>query len=246
MISIAVCEDDDKELEQICAYIKEYIKRHPDKEISLECFHTGMELIEEMEKGRKFNICLLDILMPGMDGMELGRAIRQDDGLAVIIYLTSSPDFALESYRIRAMDYILKPCSEEELAVRLDEACQRFESDSMCRFLLHVPEGQQAIPLTRIVCVEYYGHRLYLHLTDCTTVKSVLYRKPFSDIAAPFSADMGFIQISASHIVNMRHIQKVGRNTFTLSDGELLTITRKYTEAKKKYMDYILERRREL
>lgn len=243
MVSIAVCEDDNKELEQICARISRYMERHPDMDIALHPFHTGVELLEEMEKGGKFNICILDILMPGMDGIELGKAIRKEDRLAVIIYLTSSPDYALESYRVRAMDYILKPCREGGLCALIDEVCQKLEADNQCRFIVHVPEGIEAIPHPRLTCVEYYGHRLYCHLVDRTTVESVLYRQPFSYIAAPLMADIRFVQISASHIINMQHVQKVGRNTFTLSDGEVLTITRKYAEAKRKYIDYILERR---
>ena len=76
-----------------------------------------------------FHIILLDILMPLLNGMDTARELRQYDKTVKIIFLTSSPEFALESYDVKAYSYLLKPVTYEKLEETLNECVKTFAID---------------------------------------------------------------------------------------------------------------------
>ena len=104
---LALCDDDITELSRLISLLEDY---GAQREISVtyEAFHNATELIEALGK-RRFDLLLLDILMPGLTGIEAAKEIRQTGSQLPIIFLTSSREFAVESYRVSAEDYIMKP-----------------------------------------------------------------------------------------------------------------------------------------
>ena len=74
-----------------------------------------LELVMQMEKGVHYDVILLDICMPGMNGIQCAKDIRQYDNLVKIIFLTSSTEYAVESYSVKAHNYLLKPTQKKDL-----------------------------------------------------------------------------------------------------------------------------------
>ena len=106
---IAICDDDEMSRFLILKLLSEYTSAHQDKCLSFSAFSDSEDLLDAAEKLGGFDIYILDILMPGMDGIELGVRLRELGYDGSIIYLTSSTDFAIDSYKAEASDYILKP-----------------------------------------------------------------------------------------------------------------------------------------
>lgn len=111
MLQIAICDDNIDELSNMVQLINQY---RTSRNFSCEyaVFPNGFELISTLEKGKLFDIYCLDIIMPGFTGIDVAKEIRCFDKNAPIIFFTSSPDFALESYSVKAINYILKPISK--------------------------------------------------------------------------------------------------------------------------------------
>ena len=84
-----------------------------------------------MDEHGGFDLYILDCIMPGMNGIELGAALRMRDDMGFLIYLTTSPDFALDSYRVDAFDYLFKACQERAVFQSLDKAYRSFHR--LCR-----------------------------------------------------------------------------------------------------------------
>ena len=243
MIQIAICDDRAEELERTYSIAETYHSLHPELDISFRKFQSGTDLLESVNAQKHFDIYLLDIIMPSADGIEVGTAIRGKDDTAVIIYLTSSPDYALQSYQVDAEGYLLKPLSEKNLFATLDKVISKLNVEDQKRLVLRTSnDGIESIPYPRLLYLEYYQHRLIAHTTDHGKTESIYHRESFKELTASLT-DCRFVKISASIIVNMQHIRNITSRDMLLSNGEILNISRIYvTEARKTFMDYLLDR----
>ena len=107
-LQIALCDDEITSHERTMDLIRQYKQIHSERTLSLSSFTSGKELINHVDEHGGFDLYILDCIMPGMNGIELGAALRMRDDMGFLIYLTTSPDFALDSYRVDAFDYLLK------------------------------------------------------------------------------------------------------------------------------------------
>ena len=108
MIQIAFCDDDQTVLDQLSALLEKY---RAQRCVQIQCtaFHSPLDLLAEIEKGTRYDILILDVIMPAENGITAAKEIRQYDNVVKIIFLTSSAEFAVESYVVGAYFYQLKP-----------------------------------------------------------------------------------------------------------------------------------------
>ena len=133
MIKIAFCDDDMEVLHQMNELLDRYrVERNED--ITYAAFQSPFELLTEIEKGIRPDILFLDVVMPGQNGMDVAKEIRQYDTNMKIIFLTSSPEFAVESYSVGAYFYQLKTIWEEIFFRLMDPVLAR-------KLLFHLENG---------------------------------------------------------------------------------------------------------
>ena len=112
MIQIAFCDDDQTVLDQLSALLEKY---RAQRCVQIQCtaFRSPLDLLAEIEKGTRYDILFLDVIMPAENGITAAKEIRQYDNVVKIIFLTSSAEFAVESYVVGAYFYQLKPIWED-------------------------------------------------------------------------------------------------------------------------------------
>ena len=112
MIQSAFCDDDQTVLAQLSALLEKY---RAQRCVQIQCtaFHSPLDLLTEIEKGTRYDILFLDVIMPAENGITAAKEIRQYDNVVKIIFLTSSAEFAVESYVVGAYFYQLKPIWED-------------------------------------------------------------------------------------------------------------------------------------
>ncbi|MDE7302058.1 MAG: LytTR family DNA-binding domain-containing protein [Oscillospiraceae bacterium] len=238
MYRISVCDDNGGELEKIRSIINDYTKTN-NINAEVKTYASGRELLEYEDSGQYSDIYILDIIMPDMNGIQLGKAIRQKNSGAFIIFLTTSKDYALESYSVKAFSYLIKPAERENVTAELADCFSRISKPPE-RFVLKCTNGTVSVSADDIVYIEYYNHRMIYRLAGGKTVESVYFRGTFDSVITDYVKNGSFIKSSASYLVNMKHIRTVNAVGFIMSDGTVLTVTRKYAEARKKYIDYEL------
>lgn len=133
MLKIAFCDDDLEILKELGILLDKY-KKERDEDLTYTVFQSPLELLAAIEKGFSFDILFLDILMPGENGIETAKEIRQYDNNMKIIFLTSSPEFAVQSYTVGAYFYQLKPVWEESFFRLMDAVLGR-------KLLFHLENG---------------------------------------------------------------------------------------------------------
>lgn len=241
MLKIAVCDDNIQELKSTFDMVEDYVKDKAETDISISRFQSCYDLLECVEIGRGFHIYLLDILMPEMSGIDIGIKIREKDENAIIIYLTSSPDYAIKSYGVFAFQYLLKPVSGDELHKVLDKALNKINIESALSLPVKTSEGLKAIRYQQIVFVEYKNHTLKFHLSDCSVINSTTSREPFDIMISAILKDSRFVRPHASFVVNMSFVRAITARDFVMTDGSLVSISHKnYTDIKKRYINFLL------
>ena len=126
MIRIAICDNEQEFLTQLDSTLTQWST--PPARISTECFDNGDALISA-HKNSPFDIILLDIVMPIFTGIETAHEIRKFDKNVKIVFLTSSPEFAVDSYSVKASNYLLKPVSTHKLFICIDELYEEIKDE---------------------------------------------------------------------------------------------------------------------
>lgn len=225
MLRIAVCDDEEKQREQVSALLETYLEAHPDRQGQVETFQSGSALLERTKELHGFDLYILDILMPSLSGIEIGRRLRALADEGEIIYLTNSNDFAADSYDVRAFFYLLKPVEKSKLFQVLDKAVERRNWRQSSAVVVTTAAGVRRIPLGQIRYVERMGRRMRYFCTD-GVVDSQTIRVPFRQMAAPLLADRRFYLCGASFVLNFQHVTGVNGQTALLDSGHTVTLPR--------------------
>lgn len=124
MVNIAMCDDSIDELSNMVQLLDEYrISKHLNCDYAV--FQNGFDLVSALEKGKTFDLFCLDIIMPAFTGIDLAKEIRSHDKNAPILFFTFSPEFALESYSVNAVNYVLKPLTKGKFFGTIDMVLER-------------------------------------------------------------------------------------------------------------------------
>lgn len=242
MLKIAVCDDNLSELDRAYNFIKKYFNDRSELDGYVKKFESALDLLDQIEAHGNFDIYFLDILMPEMSGIDLGTEIRKKDNDSKIIILTSSNEYGIDSYKITANDYLLKPCREKDIYLALDKVVYSMNRELSRRFIVNIQGGVHSVPYSKLLYLEYYKHKLVVYTVSGEKIESVTLRESFASLIAPLLEDKRFMQISASYLINMQYVNKFTSHSFELSNGKILPLSRKYADARSAYLDYIFEK----
>ena len=235
MIKIAFCDDDMEVLHQINELLDRYrVERNED--ITYAAFQSPFELLTEIEKGIRPDILFLDVVMPGQNGMDVAKEIRQYDTNMKIIFLTSSPEFAVESYSVGAYFYQLKPIWEESFFRLMDAVLAECEKKKKNSLILRSKDGITRINLQQLEYCEVLGRKLLFHLENGAVLESA---GSLDDLAGQLMQYSNFFRPHRSFLVNMEYIQNISsRSIKMVNDAEIPIPHGKCSEIKNTYMEY--------
>lgn len=240
MLCIAICEDDPKEAEHLLELLGRYQVSRPNLVLKLSLFTSADALLEALDDSGAFDLYLLDILMDGTNGIELAQRLRGQGDHGVIVFVTNSPEFALNAFSVHAANYLLKPLDEERLFRCLDESIPPAHTRGGAFIMVQTADASHMVPLSHIVFVECMGHVLYYHLRDGTLLRSRAIRVSFEVALAELLEEGRFLRPHQSFLINAAHISAVTASSFHMADGTTIPIARfRAAEVKKKYMSYL-------
>ena len=161
----------------------------------------------------------LDIYMSGYSGTETARRIRDIDQDVPILFATTSQDHGLDSFRVQAADYLVKPIQPDDVARAMDWCLEHVPEPLRCLSVL--AEGEWVdIPLSTIQYIDVYGHHSCIH----TDQKDVVTRRGLDDLERAIDS-RDFLRCHRSALVNMNYIQGLEGNDFRMRDNGLVPIS---------------------
>ena len=245
MIRIAVCDDNKLDLEIVNYMIAEYVRYRSSLEFEITAFSGAFQLMDYIEKadsGDKFDIYLLDMIMPVLKGIDLGKEIRTHDSSCHIVFITSADEYATASYDITASGYIMKPVTREKLFQLLDGiisriSCEPDESEEC--ITIKTRDGIRHIKLHTIMYAEYNSHTIKFHIFGGETADTVTGSLTMSKLAEMINNDKRFIMPHRAFIVNMRYVASMNGQSFVMQNDDIIPVSRTaLKETRKKYIEF--------
>lgn len=223
--------------------MKRYALNHEDKLFEIRSFKNPMDLLDHIEKSSRFDILILDICMPGILGTDIAKQIRAEGGQSEIIFLTTSQDYAVEAFAVKAVHYIIKPFSMEQFNEAIDRAVEKFIHKKSEAISIKTKNGQVVfIELSEIMYVECYHHIQIVYLKDGEVIEA---RETLIKLLSLFEehAKGQFICPYKGFIVNQKKIKSIEVNQIVLKNGVNIPIVkRNFGAIKQQYFDYMFTR----
>lgn len=234
MIKIAVCDDEPEVLDELLTLLNRY-RASRNTELIIESFQSPLDMLNAVEHSYGFDAIILDILMPGINGIETAAEIRRFNKNVKIIFLTSSSEYAVQSYTVNAFYYLLKPIQSESLFPLLDsvsEVCTR-EQDS--GIMLNCKNGITHIKVREIEFCEVIHRTLFIHLISGKILESIGSLDNLEKELADYSC---FMRFHRSYLVNLNHIRSVSRKAVVMTCMTEIPIPRgKYNDIKQAFLE---------
>ena len=235
MIKIAFCDDELSVLNELRILLDQY-RVDRNQEIDYTAFQSPLDLLAEIERGTRYDILFLDVIMPGETGIDTAAEIRNHDNNVKIIFLTSSPEYAVQSYTVGAYFYQLKPIWPESFFRLMDSAISTCEKEQSHSLILRCKNGITRIELQHLEYCEVIRHTLYIHLSSGKVFEITCSLDELSKRLEPYAC---FLRPHRSYLINLDYIQSLSYQTITMSCLAEIPIPRgKYHEIKDIYLEY--------
>lgn len=242
-IKIALCDDEAVCHETTKKLLTEYRQKSPSLSFALSCFSSGRKLLHHIDANGAFDIYLLDIIMPDINGIRLGAALREQDDNGLIVYLTFSPDFAVESYSTDTLHYLLKPIDSSQFFRCMDKAVSRLNRSLSETIPIKTSDSIRIVPIRDILYAERVNYRIRYYLNDNTVIDGVTFNHSFQSVVSPLTSCPDFLIVGASFVVNLFYVTEITRSDMLLTGNHLVPIPRRsYETVKSKWVDYWLNR----
>lgn len=232
---VAVCDDDEREINHLSELITEY---QLSRGVSLEChfFHNSVDFLCDV-KGGEYDLVLLDVVMPGISGIKAAQELRERDKNVKLVFISLSPEFAVESYSVDAYNYLLKPVDADALFSLLDKAGKELSIQEEQGFVLKNREGVIRLSFAEIEFVEVINKKVSFHLTD-GVIREVT--AALADIAGELLTRQEFIKTHRSYIVNLNCVQSIGVNCAVTKRGHSIPVSRqRHNQVQNAYMNFL-------
>lgn len=221
---VAICEDDRLQAGWLEESVRGYFEKNGGG-VDIVRFDSGFSLVEHFEQGAsRIDLVLLDIVMPGMSGIEAAHAIREVDEQVPIILTTSSREYALDAFGIEAMAYLIKPVDRNKLYRQLDKLCaQRRREEG--ELSIHSRRKVYRVPLHAVCYIEKADRKTVVYLHDGRQLECFEAVKQFKQRLAQCPQ---FISPHQSYLVNMDYVVLVdqARREVEMQGGAKIPVAR--------------------
>lgn len=239
MRRIAVLDDEKAYLVSVSELLAEYEKER-DEHFIVECFCNPSDFLDKLDSGVEYDIYLLDIYMPGITGMSVAVELRKKNSESSIIFLTSSPDFALQAFGVNATHYLLKPYNRQDFFAAMDKAFRMIGMQQPKTILLKTSNGYQNISVSKIIYCESENHNQRIILLEGEPIYTRISSAELCEKLATFGQ---FYPCGKTYIINLGCIDKLQNDVVVMENGDSLSVPRRViTGLKNAYLDY-MERR---
>ena len=220
MYRALIVEDDPQAAETLRAHLERYAAERGTS-FSVEILPSALEFLEGT---RPADVVFMDIGLPGVSGMEAAEVMRQTDELTPLIFVTDLAQYAVRGYQVDALDFMVKPVTYEDFALRMGRAMRVMDRNAGGTVSVATDEGLRLIAEKDVVYVEIFRHDLYWHVTG--SAQPLHARGTLTRVAEELGAER-FCRVSASHLINMGQLALIRPGSIVMSDGTEIVISRR-------------------
>ncbi len=229
---IAIVEDEQSFADELTEYITRFSREY---QTAVQCRHFKSSVAFLSSYQPVWDLMLLDIEMPNMDGMTLARKVREIDRHVLLIFVTKVAKYAMAGYEVAALDYVLKPINYYAFSMKLRKVLRLLETEQRNHIVIQGNGYIRKIPVETIRYIDVLGHTISYHtpqgIISSTGARSI------RELESKLVPD-GFCKCNQCYLVNLQYVQSVEKDTVVLAGGECLHISR---NRKKPFMQALLD-----
>ncbi len=236
MLRIAICDDDNYICSELESILIELSKILP-KKIEVEVFYSGESLIQYLSEGVFFDVIFLDIEFQILNGVEVGRKIRDElnNEITQIVYISGKNSYAMELFDIRPLNFLIKPLQKEKIETVVRKAIDLVDKSNHF-FEYKTGRKKNKIPIKDILYFESDGKK----------IKMILQSEMYEFYGKLFGVkqqlgEQDFIPIHKSYLVNYYHVIEYQYDCVKMSNKTMLPISQQH---RKFVRDRLLQRMR--
>lgn len=232
MVNVCIIDDDKEMTGQLYGLITEYFKERRIV-FTADAYYNGDEFIEALcnTAVTDYHIYFLDIIMQGRNGIQVAREIRKRDRTAHIIFLTSSPEYALEGYEVQAYNYLLKPLQKDKLYNTLSGILGTENTPSAKQLQITNNGVVKNIPYQNIVYIEVRRNKVILFLNTGEEVETY---STITEMVSLLKGEELFTRTHRSFIINMHYIKEFASTSIRLRPDYYIPVSRTYSSSVKR------------
>ena len=216
---IAVCDDNPKELEKI----KGCFCRIQGYDLVCSYFDSTSTVMEILKtENSPYDLYILDIEMPGMNGLKLAKSIREKDSRALFVFLTSYTRYMKDVFDVVTFDFIEKPISDEKLLQILERAATYLNITSQ-HFSFGYRASRYSLKYDRILYIEKKGRQALIHTFEDVYKTNMTLEEIWKQLNPK-----SFVHIHSSYIINLYNLDRKDNEIAIMRNGEKLHITKGY------------------
>lgn len=216
---IAIVEDEKEFAKQLMNDLDRYGKES-GVAMDVRWFTDGAQIVGDYRP--EWDLILLDIDMPTMDGITTAKEIRRQDAGVLLMFVTNLAQYAIKGYEVEAVDYVLKPINYQAFKMKMNKV-MRIYRNTQEEFVMLKKEGEiKRIPLSHIYYIEVTGHRMIYHTSEGIIEKS---GEQTLTVLERELHDRGFARCNACYLVNLRFVDTITEQEIRVA-GECLTVSR--------------------
>lgn len=231
-MKIVICDDDLRNTHQIHQYITRFCEEEQYSDVQIIEYYNPTELLNNYPK--ETDLLIMDIEMPGINGIQAAREIRLFDENVTLIYMTNYAKYALEGYSVQAYNYLLKPVSYETISRELKKIFSVIQEKNNQSISLNCEDGYRIFLLRNIDMCETMGKNVILHARG----EKVLVYKSMKQMEEILKKTT--FRIHSAYLVSMHAIRRVKHDSVVISDGTELPLSKhRKKEFISTYMKYV-------
>ena len=239
MIRIALCDDEQKILDEVSHHIKEYEKKKNRPELDVFCFDSVEALESALDDDKAFDVFVLDVYIGNEMGTELAKFIRRKGIEAPVVFLTTSLEHAPEGYETGTLRYLIKPLDPQKFYEAMDAALLQAEKVGEKLIKLKTENGVESINANHILYSEAHDHYQYVKLDGGREIRI---RTTVAELYSTLMKNDGFVRVGSAYIINLRNIKNVSTSAAHLYNDVTIPIPRgKHAELKKAFWNFQCE-----
>lgn len=219
---IAICDDQEEDTRYIASAVGRWAEKQ-GLQAEMSTFPSGESFLFQYAEQNDYDILLLDIEMPGINGVELAKRIRKENDSVQIVFITGFPDFISEGYEVSALHYLMKPVSEDKLSDVLNRAVNKLNRGEKS-VIFSVDSEKIRVPVSNIMYVEAFAHSCRI-TTDQTSFEV---KSSISSIEKMLvqTAEGEIVRCHRSYMVGVRHIQRISKTDVILDNDIKIPLSR--------------------
>ncbi len=229
MIRIATVEDDGRDREALITHLHRYEKENSLK-FSITEFQDGEDIITNY--AAEYDLILMDIEMTFLNGMKTAEKIRELDTDVVIIFITNAPQYAIQGYKVNALDYMLKPISYFSFSETMNRALRKVKIREKEYIAISMKGGKMKLDVSKICYVEVQDHLLFYHTTD----GSFSTKGTMRDVDGQLDPKR-FFRCNRCYLVNLEYVENYQGSDISVN-GTVIQVSR---SRRKPFLDVLNE-----